>query len=121
MTGDDVNSLAAELEIRIIQRDLKTVVTEFFEAVAEAIVAYQPVFLGHIKGFCKGQNTDYFQVSYVSTKTGIQVKGQWQHPSDSVLLTLNINVMGIEKSRIKTILNEILSEDDFQGISVKSP
>ncbi len=117
MTGGYTNSLAVELDILDITGDIQSGVTSFFEAVVEAIVAYQPVFLGHLKGFCKGQETDYVQMSYVSTKTGVHVKGHWHHPSDSVRLTLNLNVLGMEKSRMKTILNEVLSRDDFQGIS----
>jgi len=120
MTSDYFNSLAVELEIRVINRDPETIVIEFFDAVAQAIVAFQPEFLGHLKGFCKGQEGDHLQISYVSARTGVQVNGQWHHPSDSVLLTLNINVLGIEETRIKTILNEVLSRDDFQGISYSS-
>ncbi len=116
MTTDHFETVAAELEISHFNRDFKMIVTEFFDAVIKAIIACQPEFIGHMKGFCKGTGTDYLQVSYVSAKTGIGVNGQWDHNPESVRFTLNIIVLGIEHSRIQAILDEILLRDAFRKI-----
>ncbi len=114
MTTGLFDPLAVELDIRLLKKDVKTIITEFFDAIVNAVATHQPDFLGHLKGFCKGSGDDYLQISYVSAQTGVQVNGQWEHNPESVRLTLNIILAGIDHSRIKAILDEILSEGDFQ-------
>ena len=113
-------SFAAELEIQPGEREFKTILTEFFEAVAGMIVAEQTEFLGHLKGFCQGLASDYLQVSYVSVQTGVQIKGNWSFHPLLVKLTINFNVLGLEHSRLKVILKKILSRAVFQEIVLTS-
>jgi len=114
MKANPFETFAAEFEIRPFNQDFKTTITDFFNAVVKSILSYQPEFVGHLKGFCKGQGSDYFQISFVSIQTGVQVNGHWNHNPDSARLTLNLIVLGIEQSRIQEILNEIVLRDNFK-------
>ncbi len=114
MKVDSFETLVAEFKIRPLKQEFKTVITEFFDAVVKSIVAYQPEFIGHLKGVCQGQGTDYFQISYVSAQTGVQIKSQWSHNPESARFTLNLITLGIDYSRMNSILNEIVLRDEVK-------
>ena len=107
MTFDSFEPLVAELDIKPASDgspDMKTAVTEFFKFFIKEILADQPAFVGHIKGFCKGDGADYLRISYVTANTGLDVAGDWHHNPEQATLTMNVHGIGLKQDDMDRVL-----------------
>ena len=113
MTADLFEPFVADLEIRLEQfsaSDYRTIPQVLFTTLTAEIIACQPDFVGHVKGFCRGQGTDYLRVSFVSEQTGVDITGEWSHHPESAELTINVNVLGLQRPVLEQILERTVSQ-----------
>jgi hypothetical protein len=123
MTADLFEPFVADLEIRVQQpsaSEYRSVLRGIFTTMAAETIACLPDFVGHLKGFCRGESTDYLRISFVSTQTGVDITGEWRHDPECARLTINMNVLGLQQHDFEQLLESAVSQHRSDSIRINT-
>jgi len=122
MTADLFEPFVADLEIRIDQpskSDYTSLLQALFTTLAAEIITRQPDFVGHLKGFCRGDATDFLRANFVSARTGVDITGEWLHDPECARLTINMNVLGLQRPEFEQLLESAIQQHQSASIRIK--
>ena len=104
---------AVQLKLSRLEQDnrisLDSAAIFLIQDLARRCMLEEGAFIGHIKGFAKGEGEDWFKVSLTDGRRPAEFEGSINETKGSIDFTLNAHVLGLAACRVEILMMETIT------------